>query len=505
MNTRRSGVLLHPLSLAGPAGCGDLGAVAEAFLDFLADAGQTLWQMLPLGPTGYADSPYQCLSSMAGNPLMISLRPLVEAGLLSEGECREPALPRHAIAYGPARQFKELVLRRAYDHLEAQPLHPLRTAFEDFYTQEGWWLHDFALFMTLRDLHGQACWNEWPAEHAHRHPQALQRLNQEHQALILFHKFQQFLFFDQLERLRRLARERGVRLVGDMPIFVAFDSADAWAWRHYFRIDELGRPTVVAGVPPDYFSATGQRWGNPHYRWESMRADGWWWWRSRFHMLMRQCDTIRVDHFRGFEACWEIPGDYPTAARGEWVRAPGRELFAALKTHLPELDLIAEDLGQITPEVEALRQDLGLPGMKVLQFAFFTDARDAFLPHNYEQACVAYTGTHDNNTLLGFFQRDASAAQQDWIRRYLGLGEDGELVPRALEALWRSSARWCLAPMQDLLELGEEGRMNLPGTETGNWNWRMPGRWPQVTLARKLKELGERFGRNLVPARAASG
>lgn len=498
MNQRRSGVLLHPLSLPGPAGCGDLGPAAERFLDFLAEAGQTLWQMLPLGPTGYADSPYQCLSAMAGNPLMISLELLVEDGLLGANELRaRPTGP--GIAYRQARELKSMALRRAFATLEASPLHPLRAGFEDFYTREGWWLHDFALFMTLRELHGESCWNQWPAEHAHRHPEALQRLNQEQQGRILQHKFHQFLFFRQLERLRGLARQRGVLLVGDMPIFVAFDSADAWAWRHYFQIDEKGRPTVVAGVPPDYFSATGQRWGNPLYQWEAMRADDWWWWRSRFHMLMRQCDAIRVDHFRGFEACWEIPGGNPTAEQGRWVKAPGRELFAALRAHLPGLRLIAEDLGLITPEVEALRLEAGLPGMKVMQFAFFTDARDPFLPHNYEQACVAYTGTHDNNTLRGFFQEEATPAQRSWMRRYLGLERDGELVTRALEALWRSSADWCLAPMQDLLELDGEARMNLPGSEEGNWGWRMPGRWPRAGLARQLRDLGERYGRNLPP------
>ncbi|MDP2361288.1 MAG: 4-alpha-glucanotransferase [bacterium] len=496
MNTRRSGVLLHPLSLPGPAGCGDLGSTTEKFLDFLASAGQSLWQMLPLGPTGYADSPYQCLSSMAGNPLLVSLECLREAGLLSEGESREPALGRQNIAYEQVRPFRLACLNRACHNLQRQARHPWRDEFEDFFTREGWWLHDYALFMALRDLHNGAGWSSWPAEHARRRPEAMQRLNQDCQEQILEHKFHQFLFFRELERVRRLARERGILLVGDMPIFVAFDSADVWAWRHYFRVDELGKPVVVAGVPPDYFSATGQRWGNPLYNWDTMRMDQWWWWRSRFHMQMRQSDVIRVDHFRGFEACWEIPGDLPTAEHGRWVQVPGRELFAALKTHLPHLQLIAEDLGLITPEVEALRRDLGLPGMKVLQFAFFTDARDPFLPHNYEKACVAYTGTHDNNTLVGFFQREANEAQQAWMRRYLGLATDEELVAKSLEALWRSSADWVVAPMQDLLELDAEARMNLPGTTGGNWVWRMPGRWPQVSLARGLKDLGERFGRN---------
>lgn len=499
MKHRRSGVLMHPLSLPGPAGCGDFGASSEAFLDFLATGGQSLWQMLPLGPTGYGDSPYQCLSSMAGSPLLISLDPLRQAGLLQQSDLHAPDMPAGSIPYAEVRAFKQVALERAYDTLLAQPLHPLRAEFEDFYTREGWWLHDFALFMTLRDLHDQASWNQWPEGHAHRKPEVIQQLNQQYQERILRHKFQQFLFFKQLEELRRKAAQRGILLVGDMPIFVAFDSADAWAWRHYFRIDELGRPVVVAGVPPDYFSVTGQRWGNPLYNWAAMRMDDWWWWRSRFYMQMRQSDVVRVDHFRGFEACWEIPGDQPTAVRGEWVTTPGRELFTALRQHLPRLALIAEDLGLITPQVEALRLDFDMPGMKVLQFGFFTDSRDPFLPHNYEQACVAYTGTHDNNTLCGFYQQEATPEQQAWLLRYLGLADEAQLVPRALELLWRSSANWVLAPMQDLLELGAEARMNIPGTTEGNWGWRMPESWPHAELATRLHELGLLTNRNLPP------
>lgn len=499
MERRRSGILLHPLSLPGPAGCGDFGSASETFLDQLAAAGQTLWQMLPLGPTGYADSPYACLSSMAGSPLLIGFEPLIQIGLLSQGDLRPPNLPVDTIDYDAVRAYKGAVLERAFQSLMDQPLHPWRVEFERFYTDEGWWLHDYALFMTLRDLHGNACWNQWPREQARRDPAALDALNREHQELILRHKFHQFLFFRQLGELRAKAAARGILLVGDMPIFVAFDSADAWAWRHYFRIDELGRPVVVAGVPPDYFSATGQLWGNPHYDWPSMRMDDWWWWRSRFHMLMRQADVIRVDHFRGFEACWEIPGGAATAQKGEWVKTPGRELFTALRHHLPDLKLIAEDLGLITAEVEALRKDFDMPGMKILQFAFFTDSRDPFLPHNHEPACVAYTGTHDNNTLRGFFEEEATPEQQAWMRRYLGMATDDELLPRSLDVLWRSCARWVLAPMQDLLDLGAGARINTPGTTEGNWCWRLaPGTdWTRLTT--ELRELNGLANRNLPP------
>lgn len=499
MNTRRSGVLLHPLSLPGPAGCGDLGPGAHAFLRFLADAGQSLWQMLPMGPTGYADSPYQCLSSMAGNPLMISLDLLMEDGLLTQDQLKAPAFSRKRLEYPRLGSWKEAALELAWQRFQATPDHALWDAFRAFYTAEGWWLHDFALFMTLRELHGQACWNQWPAPLAHRQASALEELNQLEHSRVLRHKFHQFLFFRQLERLRAAARELGILLVGDMPIFVAFDSADVWAWRSYFRITEEGQPEVVAGVPPDYFSEDGQRWGNPLYNWDAMRQDDWWWWRSRFHMLMRQCDVIRVDHFRGFEACWEIPGTSPTARVGQWVKTPGRELFTALQRHLPHLRLIAEDLGLITPEVASLRQDFNMPGMKILQFAFFTDSRDPFLPHNYEQACVGYTGTHDNNTMAGFYKEDATPAQQAWMRRYLDFTTEEDLIPRSLDRLWGSSANWVLAPMQDLLGLGAEARVNTPGTTGGNWAWRMGGTWPKAALERQLQDLNTRFNRNLPP------
>lgn len=498
MNTRRSGILMHPLSLPGPAGCGDLGHCAHDFLEFLAEAGQSLWQMLPLGPTGYADSPYQCLSSLAGNPLMIGLEELVEAGLLSASDLQDGPSGGN-IRYDKARSGRQAALDKAWEQFAADEGHDWWPAFRAFFTDEGWWLHDFALFMTLREQHGNASWNTWPQALRRHEEAALAEVNDRHQTEIRRHKFFQFLFFRQLEALRKAAAAKGVLLVGDMPIFVAFDSSDVWAWRRYFRVSPDGKPDVVAGVPPDYFSKTGQHWGNPLYNWDEMRVDGWWWWRSRFAMLARQCDATRVDHFRGFEAFWEIPGDAPTAEHGAWIKAPGHELFTALRQALPDLNLIAEDLGVITPEVEALRKAFAMPGMKVFQFGFFGDARDPFQPHNYEQECVAYTGTHDNDTLLGFLSDPVNREPAGRMRNYLRAANNSEALQASLDALWRSSANWCLIPMQDLLELGTEGRMNLPGSERGNWCWRMQVRWPRRKLEAALRDLGERYGRNLPP------
>jgi 4-alpha-glucanotransferase len=487
---------MHPLSLPGPAGCGDLGKSAHSFLEFLADGGQSLWQMLPLGPVGYGDSPYQCLSSMAGEPMLIGLDELVDAGLLSSTDLGH-SLKGGRVRYPSARAWRMDRLHMAWQAFRSRPSHAWWSEFEAFYTQEGWWLHDFALFMTLRELNGQACWNTWSEAWRRHDPSALEQLNIDRQEDILRHKFFQFLFYRQLEALRRAANERGILLVGDMPIFVAFDSSDVWAWRKYFRVSEDGQPEVVAGVPPDYFSKTGQRWGNPLYRWDEMQQDDWWWWRSRFHMLGRQCDVVRVDHFRGFEACWEIPGLAPTAETGEWIKVPGRELFEALNHHMPDLKLIAEDLGLITPEVLALREDFGMPGMKIFQFGFFTDARDPFLPHNYEKECVAYTGTHDNDTMIGFLSDPENRHAARAMRHYLGTDNHEASLEAALDALWRSSANWCLAPMQDLLGLGAEGRMNLPGSSSGNWAWRMNDRWPRKKIAAQLSRLSARYARNL--------
>jgi len=498
MRNRKGGVLLHPVSLPSRHGSGDLGPEAHAFVDFLAGTGTGLWQMLPLGPTGYGDSPYQCFSAFAGNPLLVAPEPLAELGLLGAAELELPPLPAGRIDYARVRERREGWLRAAFARLPRRG--PLWEEFEAYFSREGWWLHDVALFLTIKAGLGGAPWTAWPDELRRHDGPALERLDAERQEEILYHKFVQFAFDRQAAALKAAAAAKGVRLVGDVPIFVAFDSADVWSRRGLFRVDEAGRPEVVAGVPPDYFSPTGQLWGNPHYRWEAMRADDFWWWRARFERLMAQADAIRVDHFRGFAASWEVPGEAATAEHGVWAPAPGRELFDALRRHLPGLRLIAEDLGVITDDVVALREDFGLPGMKVLQFGFFTDAADPFLPHNYERRCVAYTGTHDNNTFLGFVLEDAEAAVARRLTDYLGTRQPAELPAAAVEAVWRSSADWAVAPMQDLLGLGAEARMNVPGTTAGNWGWRMPRRWPARKVGERLAELNRRYGRGLDPA-----
>ncbi len=497
MNTRRSGVLLHPTSLPSPYGIGDLGDAAIDFLDFLAEAEQGLWQILPLGNPGYGDSPYQCYSAFAGNPLLIDPEWLVEQGLLSHGELPIPSWGRSRdVEYTRCRNWKAKLLRTASARLAAEASGPLWSDFEEFYTREGWWLHDYALFMTLKDLHEGRSWNEWPPELRAHEQEALEETNERHQPQILFHKFCQFAFYTQWELIRKAARDRDIRILGDMPIFVSFDSADVWGWSDFFRVNGSWQPEVVAGVPPDYFSETGQLWGNPLYDWEAMASDSFWWWRSRFQQLMRQADVIRVDHFRGFEACWEIPGDAPTAETGRWIKVPGRELFQELQQSLPDLRLIAEDLGLITKEVKALREEFRLPGMKVLQFAFFGDSGNPFLPHNYEQHCVAYTGTHDNNTMLGFMDELDDPKAKRRMFEYLGIHQAKELPWAAVKAVWASTAEWALAPMQDLLELGTTARMNLPGTVGNNWRWRLGARFPRKRLAERLKNLGRCYGRN---------
>ncbi len=496
MDKRRSGILLHPTSLPSPYGIGDLGRMAVDFLDFLHEADQGLWQILPLGPTGYADSPYQCYSAFAGNELLLDPEWFADHGFVPESSLRKTPAGR-LVEYDPVREAKRELLEEAWRNFQQGQAERFRDEFEDYYTREGWWLHDYALFATLKEKFDGKPWREWPEEYRRHDEAALRAINEELQERVLFHKFIQYAFDKQWQQVRDAAAERGILIIGDMPIFVSFDSADVWAWRHFFRVSEDGHPEVVAGVPPDYFSKTGQLWGNPHYNWEAMRADNFWWWRSRFSRMMRQVDVVRVDHFRGFESAWEVPGDAKTAEHGVWAPTPGRELFQVLQHQLPELRLIAEDLGVITPEVEALRDDFNLPGMRVFQFGFFSDGRDPFLPHNYSRHCIAYTGTHDNNTMRGFIREEGAGSIRNRMFDYLGITREEDFAWASVEAIWRSSANWAVVPMQDLLNLDGSGRMNTPGTTAGNWAWRMSGRYPKKRLARELSALTRRFGRNL--------
>jgi 4-alpha-glucanotransferase len=492
---RRSGILLHPSSLPSPHGIGTLGADCFEFLDFLQETGQTLWHILPLGPTGYGDSPYQCFSAFAGNPLLIDPQELVELGLLTAAQAKAPTwAQRGPVDFGKLVPHADKVFRLAFAAFNQQREGELWAEFVAFYSMEGWWLHDFALFMTLKQLNGLRPWWEWEARWRGRDGDALEELNRDHEPEILYHKFLQFIFQRQWQRVRDGAQARGIRIVGDLPIFVAYDSADVWCWPHYFRLNTDGSLKVKTGVPPDYFAPTGQLWGNPHYDWAAMLADNYWWWRSRVSRLMTQVHTVRIDHFRGFEAAYEIPGDAQTAEHGEWVKSPGGQLFSVLTGAFPQLQVVAEDLGLITPEVEALKARFGFPGMKILQFAFL-DGNAPFLPHNFEKHCVAFTGTHDNDTLKGFFdQADETTVQR--ACEWLDVSGPEKIRPAAIRALWRSSADWVVIPMQDWLGLGTEARMNIPGTPGGNWSWRLARRYRNRKDEQWLKELGRIYGRN---------
>lgn len=482
---RRAGILLHPTSLPGDGdGDGELGAEAFRFVDFLASAGISVWQMLPLGPTHADRSPYQCTSVHAGNPRLISLQRLIEWGWLNATRGTDS---------GCGNDWRCNQLCAAYAGFQGAATAAERVEFADFRATHAAWLNDFALYEALRvDQQGRG-WFDWSQPLRDRKPAALAEARRRFAVSIEQVCFNQFVFFRQWHDLRRYANEHGVLLFGDVPIFVAYDSADVWAQRDYFRVDAEGRLEVVAGVPPDYFSATGQRWGNPHYQWDRIEADGFRWWIERMRTQRELFDLIRIDHFRGFEAYWEIPASAETAIDGCWVKAPGERLFQALLDNLYDLPLVAEDLGIITPEVDALRTRFGLPGMKILQFAFGGDASNPYLPHNHERLSVAYTGTHDNDTTVGWYAGlDASVRAQ--VHEYLGYPAEAMPWP-LIRATFASVAVLAVIPMQDALALDSEQRMNVPGVTEGNWRWRFA--WEQLPddLAERLRELVALYGR----------
>jgi 4-alpha-glucanotransferase len=502
---RSSGILLHPTSLPGRFGIGDLGDEAYRFVDFLKASGQHLWQVLPLGPTGFGDSPYQCFSAFAGNTLLVSPEKLVQEGLLTqENLSRAPAFPDERIDFGNVIEFKNALLREAFERFKQTAEASVREHFEQFSHHASSWLEDYALYRALKDAQGGKAWNEWEPELARRDPAALACAREQLSEQIDAQKFYQFLFFKQWGALKAYCHERGVKLVGDIPIFVARDSADAWMNPDQFKLDEAGNPLVVAGVPPDYFSATGQLWGNPIYNWDRMLADGFRWWIERVRATLEIFDIVRIDHFRGFAASWEIPGGDKTAERGAWVNVPGRELFTAIKRALGDLPIIAEDLGVITPDVEALRDDFGLPGMRILQFAFGGDARNNDLPHNYIKNCVVYTGTHDNDTTIGWFRADAgegSTRNSEQIERehrfcldYLN-SDGSEINWDFIHAVLASVADTAIIPLQDVLGLGTQARMNLPNSTSGNWSWRYKAGALSDELGNRLKKLTQLYGR----------
>lgn len=486
LTIRRSGILLHPTSLPGPHGGGSLGDDAHRFLDFLYSAGQTLWQMLPLGPTHSNGSPYQCLSVHAGNPRLISFDRLAQWGWLEPG-----ILARMGDGVQGPERAALLDLARA-GLIERAPAAD-RAACDDFMSTQRDWLPDYALFQVLRAQYEGADWSRWPDALRDRDAVALEKARERYRAAIDRVCFEQFVFYRQWGEVRAEANRRGILILGDMPIFVAHDSVDVWVNRRLFELDDKGHPAVVAGVPPDYFSATGQRWGNPHYRWKLMEEDGFAWWMQRIERQMEMFDLVRIDHFRGFEAYWEIPADQPTAMGGRWVEGPGERFFEAVLRRFGTLPFVAEDLGLITPRVHALRERFRLPGMRILQFAFEGGSDNPYLPHNHVRDAVVYTGTHDNDTTLGWFG-GLDGQAQGRVLEYLGQPRESMPWPLIRAAL-ASVANTAVIPLQDALALGGEHRMNTPGTTQDNWGWRFA--WAQVApdLAARLRHMSGLYGR----------
>jgi 4-alpha-glucanotransferase len=484
---RSSGILLHPTSLPGPHGSGDLGPGAYHFVDWLCVAGQQLWQMLPLGPVGYGNSPYMGLSAFAGNPMLIDLQELVTRGWLDAAELQHvPACNPQRIDYAGMIPFRSEKLLAAADGFFKHATDPDRKAFDKFCVEQKAWLEEYALFMALNDKYRQKVWSGWDSDVAHRNLTALKKAKSTLASQVEFHKFTQWCFMRQWKNLKKYANEKGIRLVGDIPIFVAHHSADVWSNPGSFYLDSKRDPTVVAGVPPDYFSETGQRWGNPLYRWDVMKKDRYAWWIKRFQASFDLVDILRIDHFRGFVGYWEIPATEKTAVKGRWVKGPRESLFDAVEKKLGVLPIIAEDLGLITPDVITLRDRYMFPGMKVLHFAFSDGPDNSFLPHHYHENSVVYTGTHDNDTTVGWF-KNATPQERSFLTKYVKT--DGREIHWDLIRLaMQSVAAMSIFPLQDILGLESGDRMNLPGTTKGNWEWRFS--WDQVnpTHAARLYE-----------------
>ena len=491
---RSSGILLHPTSLPGPYGIGDIGSRAHRWVEFLSGAGCGLWQVLPIGPTGYGDSPYQCFSSFAGNPLLISPDALLKDDLLHPDDLYDhPCFPENRVEFGEVIPWKAGVLDRSFIRYQHTQSLQLNTEMEEFQVQNTGWLDDFALFMALKEAHGGAPWHTWEKPLRERQPEALSKVRKQHAVDIQRQIYRQFLFYRQWAKLKRLAHEKNIQIIGDIPIFVAHDSADVWSNPHLFHLDATGMPTFVAGVPPDYFAPTGQLWGNPLYRWDVHAATGYKWWLERIKATLDMVDIIRIDHFRGFAGYWEVPGNAKTAEIGRWVPGPGKDFFHSIRQSLGDLPIIAEDLGVITPDVVELRDTFDLPGMRIFQFAFDSDPEDPFLPHNYPVNCVVYTGTHDNDTVRGWYER-VPEKDKAFYRRYLD--RDGSIVSwDMIRGVWSSVAIFGLAPMQDFLNLGNEARMNYPGNPSGNWMWRMSTNAQTPELQAKIKEINYLYSR----------
>jgi len=491
---RSSGILLHPTSLPSPDGIGDLGPEAFRWIDFLHASGTQMWQILPLGPTGYGDSPYQCFSAFAGNPFLVSPILLLESGLLKPSDVRQrPEFPETSVDFGPVIEWKNHLLDLAYENYLHLRSADITTQFKQFEVENSEWLDDYGLFMAIKESQGGQPWSDWPKALKFREPAALEQVRQELGTLIEKVKFSQFLFNQQWQNLKNYAHSKDILIIGDMPFVIAFDSADTWASPSLFLMDESLTPTMVAGVPPDYFSATGQLWGNPLYDWEAHERDDYLWWTRRVQQTLKTVDLIRLDHFRGFAGYYRIPADAKTAEIGAWVPGPGKSLFEAMRKKIGDLPFIAEDLGVITPDVIELRDHYGFPGMKLLQFAFWENADHEFLPHNYPVNCVAYTGTHDNDTSKSWFEK-APEHERRFCASLLGY-HTRDIAHEMIRAVWQSVALVAVAPMQDFLRLGGWARMNLPASTSGNWLWRMKPNALTDELVEWIKEINITYDR----------
>jgi 4-alpha-glucanotransferase len=478
---------------------GDLGDNSFRFVDFLAAAGQQLWQILPLGPTGYGDSPYQCFSAFAGNPLLISLDKLVEQGfLLGEALANLPAFPATHVDFGPVIQAKTALLSQAIAGFKERATPDQRRDFEGFSETNKDWLDDYALFMALKDSHGGATWSSWELDLVQRQPEALQKAREGLAGQIEGYKFLQWVFFAQWYWVKTYANSKGIKIIGDIPIFVAYDSADVWSNPELFFLDEKGQPTVVAGVPPDYFSATGQLWGNPLYRWDTLARNGYDWWIRRLRMILNQVDIVRLDHFRGFEDYWAVPATDSTAINGRWMKGPSAAFFETLQRVLGDLPIIAEDLGQISRRVMRLRDTFHFPGMKILHFAFGAGSANPYLPHNFERNTIVYTGSHDNDTTNGWFSQIPEHERAE-IFKYIGF-DSGDIAWDFIRLAFRSVANVAMVPLQDILRLGTAARMNYPGRASGNWGWRFEENALTAELAAQIHEISELYGRTYRPA-----
>ncbi len=503
--SRSSGILLHPTCLPGPYGIGDFGREAFSFIDFLSESGQRLWQVLPLNPTGYGDSPFQCFSSVAGNHLLISLENLRERRLLEKSDfAGHPDFCVDKVEFESVIPWKHSLLKAAASRFLSSASGDDRLEFERFCSENAAWLPDFALFMACKEEYGGIAWNRWPLEIAQRTPAALESARTRLHEKILAVQYWQFEFFRQWSELRAYAGKCGIRIVGDIPIYVALDSSDVWTNREYFSLSDDGQPLKIAGVPPDYFSPTGQRWGNPIYRWDRLRETNYRWWIDRFRAALALYDALRIDHFRGFEAYWEVPAEEETALHGRWIKGPGAEMFEVIERELGPLPVIAENLGVITPEVEEIRKRFQFPGMAILQFAFGNDPQGpSFRPHNYAHELAAYTGTHDNDTTVGWWNSTGAedtrtpadvVQERNFARAYLNF-TDEPIHWVLIRGVMASVADLAIVPLQDVIGLGTEARMNLPGTAKGNWRWRCRPGELTADLARRLRDLVRLYDR----------